>query len=200
MAPTPNIKWFLYVFDVSKEKDGTVEGQYIRENMLKIGQELGSSAAIVVGADGKPQTQLYDFFAKYLDKEIFESVQLVTSNCMSVLATRQPLPHTDAMAIIALSDQSKPFNSSERAAAVEANIRKIISALKDGSFEKLLDAEDALKIQQGHFNLPIADGGFVLLRKMNKWVRLKIPFLVGEFDIAAIIDDIVANKFPKVNR
>lgn len=200
VAPTQNIEWFLYVFDVSKEEQGTVEGRYVRKNMLKIGEELGTSAAIVVGANGKPQRQFYDFLNKYLDIEILESVKLVTCDCMSMLATRQPLPHTDAMAIIPLSDQTTPFDSSERAAKVEANIRKIIDAIKNGSFQKLIDAEDTLRIQQGHFNLPIADSGFVLLRRMNKWVRLKIPFLFGELDVAAIIDDVLAKGYPKVNR
>src|SRR5712691_10842171 len=120
VAPSENIKWFLYVFDVSDEKEGTVEGRYMRANMLDIGQELGASAAIIAGADGKPQRQFYDFLSQHLDSEIFEAVQLVTAGCMSMLVTRLPLPHTDAMAIIPLSDQSKPFNSSERAAEVEA--------------------------------------------------------------------------------
>ena len=95
---------------------------------------------------------------------------------------------------------STPFDSSERAAEVEANIRKIIDAIKDGSFRKLIDAKDTLGIQQGHFNLPIADLGFVLLRKINKWVRLKILFLFGEVHVAVIIDDVLAKRFPKVNR
>jgi hypothetical protein len=60
---------------------------------------------------------------------------------MSMLSTRRPLPHTDAMAIIPLSDRSKPSNSSERAAEVEANLRRIIDAIKNGSFPRLIDAE-----------------------------------------------------------
>ena len=35
----------------------------MRENMLKIGQELGASAAFVVGANGEPQRQFYDFLS-----------------------------------------------------------------------------------------------------------------------------------------
>jgi hypothetical protein len=103
------------------------------------------------------------------------------------------------MAIIPLSDRSKPFNTSERAAEVEANLRRIIDAIKDSSFQRLIDAEDALQIQQGHFNLPITDSGVVLLRKMNRWVRLKIPLLFAEVDVAAIIDDVLARRYPKVN-
>jgi hypothetical protein len=39
----------------------------------------------------------------------------------------------------------------------------------------------------------------VLLRKMNTWVRLKIPLLFAEVDVAAIIDDVLARRYPKVN-
>ena len=49
VAPVQNIEWFLYVVDVSANAEGTVEGRYVRENMLKIGQELGATAAFVVG-------------------------------------------------------------------------------------------------------------------------------------------------------
>jgi hypothetical protein len=199
VGPSENIKWFLYVSDVSEVEEGTVEGRHVRANMLQIGQELGASAAIIIGADGKPQRQFYDFLSQHLDREILDAVQLVTTGCMSMLATRRPLPHTDAMAIIPLSDRSKPFNTSERAAEVEANLRRIIDAIKDSSFQRLIDAEDALQIQQGHFNLPITDSGVVLLRKMNTWVRLKIPLLFAEVDVAAIIDDVLARRYPKVN-
>jgi hypothetical protein len=87
----------------------------------------------------------------------------------------------------------------ERADEVEANLRRIIDAIKDGSFQRLIDAEDTLQIQQGHFNLPITDSGIVLLKKMNRWVRLKIPLLFADVDIATIIDDVLAKGFPKVN-
>jgi hypothetical protein len=103
------------------------------------------------------------------------------------------------MAIIPLSNRSKPFDSPERAEEVEANLRRIIDAIKDGSFQRLIDAEDTLRIQQGHFNLPITDSGIVLLKKMNRWVRLKIPLLFADVDIATIIDDVLAKGFPKVN-
>jgi hypothetical protein len=109
VAPSKTIEWFLYVFDISDDKEGTVEGRYVRANMLEIGRELGASAAIITGADGKPRRQVYDFLSQHLDSEIKEAVQLVTSGCMSMLATRRPLPHTDAMGIIPLSNRSKPL-------------------------------------------------------------------------------------------
>jgi len=55
VTPSKGIEWYLYVFDVSEDPTGTMEGKRVREKMLEIGQELGTSAAIVVGADGTPQ-------------------------------------------------------------------------------------------------------------------------------------------------
>lgn len=40
VGPSENIKWFLYVSDVSEVEEGTVEGRHGHANMLQIGQEL----------------------------------------------------------------------------------------------------------------------------------------------------------------
>jgi hypothetical protein len=40
----------------------------------------------------------------------------------------------------------------ERAEEVEANLRRIIDAIKDGSFQRLIDAENTLRIRVGLMN------------------------------------------------
>jgi hypothetical protein len=167
--------------------------------MLGIGQELGTAAAIVVGADGRPQRQIMNFLSENLHGDIKAAVQLMTEGRMALIATRQPLPHTDAMALIPLSKGKTAFNSPERADEVEANLRKIVTAIKDGALQRLIEAEDTLRIQQGHFNLPTTDTGVLLLRKANKYLHLKIPLVIAEVDIGAIIDDLLG-RYPKVNR
>jgi hypothetical protein len=200
VTPSKGIEWYLYVFDVSEDDPtGTMEGKRVREKMLEIGQELGTSAAIVVGADGTPQRQIMDFLSETLHEDIREAVQLITSGRMALIATRQPLPHTDAMAVIPLSDGSTDFNSPARADQVEVNLRRIVKAIKDGALQSLIEAEDTLRIQQGNFNLPTTDTGVLLLRKANKYLRLKIPLLFAELDVAQVIDDLLG-RYPKVNR
>jgi hypothetical protein len=137
ITPSKGIEWYLYVFDVSEDRTGTMEGKRVREKMLEIGQELGTSAAIVVGADGTPQRQIMNFLSENLHEDIREAVHLITNGRMALIATRQPLPHTEAMAVIPLSDGSTDFNSPARADQVEANLRRIVKAIKDGALQSL---------------------------------------------------------------
>ena len=68
-----------------------------------------------------------------------------------MLATRRPLPHTDAMAIIPLSNRSKPFDTPNGPRRWKRTFGGS-STIKDGSFQRLIDAENTLRFRVGLMN------------------------------------------------
>jgi hypothetical protein len=77
-------------------------------------------------------------------------------------------------------------------------MNEIIKCLKEGSIANLFDKMSNLEIQEGHFELPIADGGIKLMQTMNRYGALKINLGIIEIDLSGMIQEYL-DKYPKIN-
>lgn len=178
----------LYIVEPEQESP---TGAYIKDNFDDISSELGTSAAIVVGHVPDVSNQIMTFLNDYLTPGMQMEVQRMMSGKICALATNKPLPNTDAMVVLPICNVDDPADLGSN------RIRKIIDAIKSDSFRKIVDADDSLKIQQGHFDLPTTDAGIMFLRKANQFFPTKIPLFFVDIELNKIFENFLA-RYPQI--
>ena len=184
-----NLKWYLYVVEPESESP---TGAYLKNNFARIAEDLGTSAAIVVGHTPAVSNQIMEFLEKYLSPEMQIAVQRITSGRICALATNKPLPNTDSMVILPICDVT------DSCEVGRGRIQKILDAIKNDTFQELVDKTDSLKLQQGHFQLTTTDAGIMFLKKANQFFPTKIPLLFFDIELSKIIDHILKENYPEI--
>ncbi len=164
----PRINHYLYITE--PETLNNEARQWLNANFVRLGDEIGSSKALVRGYSSLVTEQIVMYLEKCLRPEKRHEVCEVFEHNVTIVATKNILPSTDSMVILPICKQD------DGTEIIQKQIGDVVRAMRGGQAETLLNRSGNIYIEQSDFKLLLTARGARFVRAILSVLSIEIPF------------------------